>query len=240
MASRRSTRVTTGAGNDTAPAGKECPACGEAVKLKARVCRYCGYRFERGLIPKVRRGYAVVGSALALAGTGTGVWATVFRGEGDGQTLDAASQVRACMSEHGLAKAQTVKESGTVKIFASCKSPAPDYASEDGYTEIRVREVDRSKFPDSGDTSEASGVGFADRIEIGECDELKAVYAFGSQGDFSYQELLLDRHDVVTVYGEPWENQPERGVFLGFYPGDDEVVVLHNSKNGLDSVRCIA
>ncbi len=26
---------------------KECPACAERVKAKAKICRYCGYEFEQ-------------------------------------------------------------------------------------------------------------------------------------------------------------------------------------------------
>jgi hypothetical protein len=145
--------------------------------------------------------------------------------------LDAATQVRFCMIQHGLEKARTETESGSVRIFASCHWPAPEYADQDGFSEIGVRLVGRSRFPDAGDTSEASGVGYADRIKVGDCDEVTAAYTFGSQGDFTHLDpLLLEPGDVVAVDGAAWTNKSEKGAFLGFYPDADEVVVPHNSK----------
>jgi hypothetical protein len=230
--------VSSTSGN-AAPAagGKQCPSCGETVKQTARVCRYCQHRFERGWVPHIRRGYALLASGLAAVGTAVGVWVGIFRG--DGEALDAGNQVRSCMNQHGLKKARTETESSGLRVFASCQWPAPEYADQDGFAEIRVRKVDRSRFLDAGDTSEAGGVGFADRIKVGDCDEVRAEYSFGSQGGFSHLDpLLLERGDVVTVDGTAWTGK--QGVFLGFYPDADEVVVLHNLKNGLDSVRCIS
>ena len=237
--SSRVSRLSSTSGNASSSArGKECPRCGETVKQTARVCRYCQYRFEQGWIPQIGKVWAIIGSVVAVIGTGVGIW-VAFRGDGD--SSDPAAQVRSCMSQHGLDKARTETETGDTRIFASCQWPAPEYADQDGFYEIRVRLVSRSQFLDAGDTSEASGVGFADRIKIGDCEEARAEYSFGSQGDFSpLDPLLLERGDVVTVDGQPWSNKPGKGVFLGFYPAADEVVVLHNSKNGLDSVRCVS
>ena len=88
-----------------------------------------------------------------------------------GESADPAERVEACMQAHDLDRAQVVKTSGETRTFASCSWPAPDYAGADGYTEIQATSVDRSQFPDAGDTSEASGASVADRITLHDCNE---------------------------------------------------------------------
>jgi ribosomal protein L32 len=225
-----------GADAQTVPGKKECPNCGESLKQSARVCRFCGYRFERGWMPRLRRGHAVLVAVLGIFGAVVSIWATLFR-DGGG---DPESRVRQCMATHGLDRAREVSRSGGSKVFSACQWPAPGYADDDGYSDIRVRSIDRSRFSNAGDTSEASGVSVADKVTMPGCGEVKAVYTFGSQGDFSQRELLLKAGDVRTVEGEAWKNDSERGVFLGFYPSSDDIVVLHTSDEVIDSVRCIS
>lgn len=155
----------------------------------------------------------------------------------------AAEQVRRCMTQHRLPKAKvtTVTPAPTYKeeegalvhaqVFKSCTWPPAVGADADGYLEITNKLVVAFPF-----TSEAEGIGLADRITA-PCKRLRLHYTYAFQG---YQErdppILVDTGQIIVKNtGEVWGP----GRQLPFYFGPDEAVVLRNTKVTLDAVHCV-
>ena len=61
-------------------------------------------------------------------------------------------------------------------------------------------------------------------------------FSFGSQGAFSDSPpFTVSAGSIVTAGGKPWTGDTRT---LGFYPGRNDIVILHNLKNVLDSAEC--
>lgn len=165
-----------------------------------------------------------------------------------------ADPARACQTSHGLPViGQSVElprrsplpasrslTAGTViaeRLFGACALPAPAYAKPDGYVEVAVHEVigceSGAVFNPRTPCDEAAGNVYADRIDA-PCQYIEVAYTFASQGGLSRgTPFQLSRGAIVDAYGAQFKLQ------LAFYPSRSEIVVFHNSKNGLDFVRCL-
>ena len=114
--------------------------------------------------------------------------------------------------------------------FASCAWPRPTYADPDGYSEVVA------VLTDGPGDSEASDASSLDRLKTSGCATVEVLYTYGSQG-FSERQppYILKLGDVISAYtGEPWTGESPCP-----YPARDEIVVVHNSKIGLDSAHCV-
>ena len=141
----------------------------------------------------------------------------------------AAAMVQRCEAAHGLAQARVTVQAATGLTFASCEWPPGPGADPDGFTAIRVDEV---KGPGG---YEATGTDFAYVIHS-PCPSIEASFSFGSQGAFSHSPPYTVRvGSIVTVDGKPWTGDSRT---LGFYPARNDIVILHNLKNVLDSATC--
>jgi hypothetical protein len=186
----------------------------------------------RQLWPHVsRRLGAAIGIAAGVATIATSIYALWP----DTPEPDAAEQVRSCIAQHGLSRAQDQLARGAdTTVYATCIWPAPEFADDDGYIEIAVRS-------DAGPGDfEASGETIADRI-ASRCLELEVAYSFGLQGAFERQPpFLVQRGLIMTLAGtagpELWKGEQRA---LPFYPDRDETVILHSSRTRLDYARCI-
>lgn len=147
-----------------------------------------------------------------------------------GGRVTAAEQIRACERQHGMSSAREERQQGRKRIFAACEWPPPDYATHDGYSEVRVT------FGDGPGDSEASGATDLDRLRP-TCRRVKVAYSFGTQGDYDrYEPFVVDLGEVVQGRGgEPW-----RGEAPYPYPERDEIVIVNDGDLSLDTARCLA
>jgi hypothetical protein len=164
-------------------------------------------------------------------------------GEISSSSPTSADQVRACMTQHRMDRAQistkTLAESraepgaenDAVTIHKRCDWPPPAWADSDGYSEIRVQTT-----VGPGDT-EATGTSVADIIQA-PCPSLKVTYSIAAQG---FQEPLATftsrPNTVVRDSGEAYPIPPNDP--LPFYYEADELVVLRSAKGRLDVVECV-
>lgn len=183
--------------------------------------------------------WAVPAALTLLVAMGGGAW-KVWTWWSD-RSVQAAEQVRACQKQHGLSKPHDFQQHNysskhyrrtgifAKRLFLACEWPPPDYAEPDGYSEIMVLVEDGPFF------DEASGANTLDRIQP-TCEEVEVSYSIGAQGEYEHlKPYKVQVGDVVEAYnGKTWN-----GPAPFDYPGRDEVVVLRNSKIGLDSVRCV-
>jgi hypothetical protein len=181
---------------------------------------------------------AIVGSAVPFA-----------RSQGEEQTpkdnVVAADQVRECMRQHDLQQAQVRKErdaysaAGTITTyrtmkFAQCEWPPPNYAGDDGYSEISVTTVE------GPGASEAEGETGADRITA-PCQKLKLSYSHGKMNYYKHlPPVEVSADSIYTIWNneiEPWEGKQYP---LGFYPERGEFVVLYPiTIYSLDEAVCV-
>jgi hypothetical protein len=203
---------------------------------------------------------AVVGVVASIVAIATGVKALVDDGGGGGggtpdepEAEVRARHVRECVQEHELTQAAQTRppQPGETDIarpdplpefavfeqraFATCDWPPPPGAFADGYRAITVTMVD------GPGEFEATGSTYADRVES-RCEVLELDYLFGSMGEFEHLPPIRGRPgETLRNNGEPWsaaEFGEGEARTLPFYPGRDELVVLHNNKNVLEDVRC--
>jgi hypothetical protein len=203
---------------------------------------------------------AVVGVVASIVAIATGVKALVDDGGGGGggtpdepEAEVRARHVRECVQEHELTQAAQTRppQPGETDIarpeplpefavfeqraFATCEWPPPPGAFADGYRAITVTMVD------GPGEFEATGSTYADRVES-RCEVLELDYLFGSMGEFEHLPPIRGRPgETLRNNGEPWsaaEFGEGEARTLPFYPGRDELVVLHNNKNVLEDVRC--
>ena len=154
---------------------------------------------------------------------------------GSVQTL-AGAQVAACEKQHHLTQAHqqgTIRtsETGRTTSFLACSWPPPPGADADGFSLIKVADVQ------GPGADEASGTTRADRIS-GPCRAVVLSYEYGSQGGGEHVPPFRVTPGTVTDLATPgrkWAGDPAN---LSFYPLRDEVVVLHNDKNLLADTRC--
>jgi hypothetical protein len=164
-----------------------------------------------------------------------------------------AQTLAGCMRAHGLVRAQQkrkpqpgeselTKPAGALffdqRAYASCSSPPGPGANPDGYSAIVVTEVE------GPGESEASGENIADRIEA-PCTTVELSYSYGSMGTFERFKPFRARQGQLWSYGAGQNADPPFAAIsaadrnLTFYPGRTEIVVLHNGKTILDTVRCV-
>ncbi len=184
---------------------------------------------------KVASAVGVVAGVVTIVTGMTGVWG----GGGSASSKDPAAQVRSCMAQHGLSRAKETQHRETegpysTVAFASCLWPPPEWADEDGYSEIVVR-------GDAGPgTEEATGDTEADRFAA-PCSEMEVAYSFGKQGAFQRRPPFSLLRGTIMFQGyvgpEVWKGDQRR---LPFYPDRDEGVVIHSAAYRLDFVRCTA
>jgi hypothetical protein len=145
------------------------------------------------------------------------------------------------MTQHGLSKEHDevempVPSTGDASEviysrtrYAACEWPRRGYADIDGYSEIVLTETD------GPGEDEASGASSLDRFRS-TCEELELSYLFGSQG---YATPLpaypVAMGSVIDGYsGQTWEGETPYP-----YPERDEVLVVRNSHEVLDTARCL-
>jgi len=218
-------------------------------------------RVRRQLARGAKRASPIL--ALALVGAVAVIVATRIGGSGGSTTAqERAANVAACERTHGLSSAQAQRspQPGETRLegqglvpqtaFVSCSWPPGPGADPDGYRAIVLTETNG---PGQGNVS---GRQVADRIES-HCRTLQFEYTLGqtltqiripafraSPGDIWSLPLLPFsavnsgslRFSRIARIGTPAADE----VGLSFYPGRNEVVVLHNDATGLDGVRCIA
>lgn len=200
---------------------------------------------------------AVVGIIASIVGIATGI-KTLLDDDGGGPPEEPTAEIRArhvrdCVREHALTQASQTRppqpgETEIVKpeplpqfavfeqqVFATCDWPPPPGAFPDGYRAIAVTTVD------GPGEFEATGSTYADRVES-RCEVLELDYLFGSMGEFEHLPPIRGRPgETLRNNGEAWSpaafGEGEDRT-LPFYPGRDELVVLHNNKNVLEDVRC--
>lgn len=151
------------------------------------------------------------------------------------QQVDArerADRVQAAMRRHGMSRAsEKATSSRGILLFKTCEWPPPTYADPDGYHEVRVQTV---RGPGG---YEATGTNYADRITMNS-PFVEVAYSFSGMGQFAMlTPFAVARGAVVDADGRPYDGSDAD---LGFLRGRDEIVVLHNHKRGLDSVRALA
>lgn len=140
--------------------------------------------------------------------------------------LTLADRVAFCERTHGLNGAHVKQAQVPVTTFASCDWPPPSWADADGYTRISVTSTQ------GPGTFEATGTNIADRITA-PCPTLTVGYVFGSQGAYStVPPITIHAREVVTIDGKPYAGP------LPFAPSQQERVILHNGKYGLDVAIC--
>jgi TIR domain len=222
---------------------------GRLVEVAERHDR--GWRRALRSVPRwARRGAPI--AALALAGAIAAIVAT-----GGGGGPDKAAKVAACERAHGLRSEQDRRppRSGETRVdpsqvisgvpqtvFASCTWPPPPGADSDGYRAIAVSMV---KGPGEG---EYTGRTIADRIES-RCRTLELEYSHAFMGEQTRFEPFRARPGDIWApsetasgfarigkIGTPSGNQAK----LLFYPGRDEVIVLHSGHYApIENVECV-
>ena len=148
----------------------------------------------------------------------------------------AGAQVAACEKQHHLTQAHQqgrilTTETGRTTSFLTCSWPPPPGADADGFSLIKLSDVQ------GPGADEASGTTRADRIS-GPCRAVVLSYEYGSQGGGEHVPPFRVTPGTVTDLATPgrkWAGDPAN---LSFYPLRDEVVVLHNDKNLLTDARC--
>lgn len=148
-------------------------------------------------------------------------------------TEASAKMGESCESAHHMESQTTRTDGDTTITFRFCQWPAPSWADEDGYYTILVRELDGP-----GD-SEASGANRADYIKI-PCHKARLEYDFRSQGTYSHlPAITASAGDVIPGGGPPDSAAKLRGHLLPC-PSREEIVVLHNFKQSLQSAKCVS
>jgi hypothetical protein len=184
----------------------------------------------------------VIAAALITAVGGLGA-AYVTTHDGKDEKVSSATQVRECIDQHKLAKAQirtkpklTKDENGEpeyITYYKRCDWPPAPGADKTGYSEVSV-----TARLGPGE-SEATDMDTADVIKSS-CSELEVTYSIAAQGDQEPLKPFRSIPNRVVFYtGEAWQRTPDETP-LPFYYEQDELVVLRNSKVRLDSVRCVA
>jgi hypothetical protein len=144
----------------------------------------------------------------------------------------AASRVAQCKAQHHMTRQSEQRQKpDSVTAFVSCAWPPLPYTDADGFAEITAETRSRP------DESEASGASSVDRI-IGSCHTFTLSYDFGYQGDLQHRPPFNAPTGLITSLDAPGSPWPPGASALDFYPGRNEVAVIHNSHNGIADAKC--
>jgi len=173
--------------------------------------------------------------AVSTPAPGPSAHATDGAAGGTVQTL-AGAQVAACEKQHHLTQAHQqgairTTGAGRTTSFLTCSWPPPPGADADGFSLIKLSDVQ------GPGADEASGTTRADRIN-GPCRAVVLSYEYGSQGGGEHVAPFTVTSGTVTDLETPGRKWAGDLADLPFYPPRDEVVVLHNDKNELTDARC--
>ncbi len=165
----------------------------------------------------------IITAVLVLGACGTSIaWVL---GRSSSADVTSAKMVDSCEVAHHLQKQSDRADTDSGTTLSFCAWPPPSWADRDGYSEIVVRTV-----PVPG-LDEASNANEADYIKL-PCHTVQLMYDFGSQGDYEHQPPITAKTGDVL----PGKYRSQ----LPGYPSRDEVVYLHNDKQGLYSASCVS
>ena len=142
-----------------------------------------------------------------------------------------AAQVRACEERHQMSQAQQRFTTSDYSFsFRFCQWPPPPYADGDGFYEIVVATVE------GPGAYEALGTTLVDRIH-GPCGVFRLAYDFGKMGGSEHLSPFQARPEELLFGGDgnPYQGSKSE---LSFYPGRDEVDLLHNGSYQLFTASC--
>jgi hypothetical protein len=184
----------------------------------------------------------VIGAVTALIVAAAGLWAALAQILGPaapGPTTDqsdpavVARQIQACQEHHRMSESSDVIVGGDERpyTFRSCTWPPPPYADRDGFSQITVTTV-----VGVVGASEADNSGYADRIR-GRCRTFEFAYDHGKMGEVTHHGPVRAKPGDLLIGGDgvPYPGEVRD---LDFYPGPDEVVVLHNSSYVIVRASC--
>jgi hypothetical protein len=183
----------------------------------------------------LERPTAILGLIGTSVGIAVGGLALVHALTGGGDDLAGRqARIRACVSDHGLARAVVAERANPGQLlFRRCTWPPPTGADPDGFTEITV-----TRGPGPG-RSEAEGLTVAD-VYASSCPRIEARYLFNSMGTFepAVAPVRLARGEVRRVEnGAVWHPRTAQEASI-YTPHGDQATILSNSRYRPDSVTC--
>lgn len=144
--------------------------------------------------------------------------------------ISTAKMIDSCEVAHHLERQSSHATTANGMTFDFCAWPPPSWADRDGYSEIVVLTVSG---PGLGEASDADET---DYITI-PCHVVQLTYDFGSQGDYAYRPPITAK--AGAVLDEDGTSTTKYRSQLPGYPSRDQVVYLHNMKEGLYSANCV-
>jgi len=197
-------------------------------------------------VNEMNRLIKIITATLILGACGASIaW---FLGRLPSADVRVAKMIDSCEIAHHLKKQRDRLDTHNGITFSFCAWLPPAWADRDGYSEIIVRTV-----PGPG-LSEASDANEADYIKI-PCHTVQLTYDFESQGDFEHQPPFTANAGDVLAEDGPLPTDASQSPAtanagdvlpsqyrskLSSYPLRDEVVYLHNDKQGLYSASCVS
>lgn len=144
--------------------------------------------------------------------------------------VQAAAEVRACMTQHSLPFAHTITREGVTLVEERCQWPPSSATDQSGYSWIRADTVT------GPGTSEASDANLVTRIDS-TCPRVQIRAAIEDQGVRTrLPDAIIDPGTTTSMdhLGRLWHGD------LGFYPDDGhEADIVHNSSFALLDARCV-
>jgi hypothetical protein len=152
------------------------------------------------------------------------------------EQITAAEQVRACMSQHGLSQAYTVRrrEDGSTPYYlqlAQCNWPPPTYAGPDGYSEINVTQQ-----AGPGEANVEFNMAY---VISAPCSTVSVSLSFHKFNAANRFPPFIAKHSTIVDPTGDILDQSDEANRPPFFPERDDIVILTHGGTAVDEVKCI-